>query len=113
MVPAPSTPIVAAALPADAPVGLESSSWRGGCSGISWDSRPRRSSGGDERVDPGHRAPDDQLLDLRGPLVEGRHARIAEVALDGMVVDVARAAVDLDGEVRALQRGLGRVQLGD
>ena len=46
-------------------------------------------------------APDDQLLDLRGALVQGRHADVAEVALDRVVVDVARAAVDLDRGVGA------------
>ena len=58
-------------------------------------------------------AADDQLLDLRGALVERRHAHVAEVALDRVVVDVARAAVDLDRLVRAPHRGLGREVLGD
>ena len=62
---------------------------------------------------PGERPTDDQLLDLRGPLVQRRDADVAEVALDGVVVDVARAAVDLDRRVRAVHGGLGRVQLGD
>ena len=35
------------------------------------------------------------------------------VALDRVVVDVARAAVDLDRRVRAADRRLGGVQLGD
>src|SRR3954468_9524304 len=70
-------------------------------------------SGGDEGIDPGLRAADDELLDLRGALVERRHAHVAEVALDGVVVGVARAAVQLDRLVGAVLRGLGRVELGD
>src|SRR5215212_696597 len=69
--------------------------------------------GGDERVEPRLGSPDDELLDLRGALVERGHAHVAEVALDGMVVDVARAAVDLDRLMGAVLRGLGRVELGD
>ena len=46
---------------------------------------------GDQRVDAGRRAADDQLLDLRRALVERRHARVAEEALDREVVGVARA----------------------
>ena len=65
------------------------------------------------RVDAGRIAADDQLLDLRGALVEGGHPGVAQVALDRVVVDVAGAAVDLDREVRALDRRLGRVELGD
>src|SRR3954469_13831612 len=56
-------------------------------------------------------AADDQLLDLRGALVEGGDAGVAQVALDWVVVDVAGAAVDLDRQVRALDRRLGRVEL--
>src|ERR1700722_15159329 len=55
-----------------------------------------RRSGRHERVDAGHRAADDQLLDLRGALVQGGDAHVAEVALDRVVVHVARAAVNLD-----------------
>ena len=73
----------------------------------------RPSQDRNERVDPGQRAADDQLLDLRGPLVQRGHAHVAEVALDRMVVDVARAAVDLDRGVGAADRRLGGVQLGD
>ena len=58
-------------------------------------------------------AADDQLLDLRGALVERRHAHVAEEALDREVVDVARAAVDLDRVVGAPDRRLGREVLGD
>src|ERR1700691_3138016 len=46
--------------------------------------RPR--SGRHERVDAGHRAADDQLLDLGGALVQGGDAHVAEVALDRVVV---------------------------
>src|SRR3954463_1879954 len=67
----------------------------------------------DHRVLARHRAADDQLLDLRGPLVQGGHARVAEVALDGVVVDVTGSAVHLDGEVRVAHGGLGGEQLGD
>src|SRR3954463_2813659 len=56
-------------------------------------------------------AADDQLLDLRGALVERGHAGVAQVALDRVVVDVAGAAVDLNRQVRALDRRLGRVEL--
>src|SRR5215212_10173234 len=66
---------------------------------------------GEHRVDPGRGAADDQLLDLRGALVEGGDAGVAQVALDRVVVDVAGAAVDLDRQVRAFDRGLGRVEL--
>ena len=66
-----------------------------------------------QRVEPGLGAPDDQLLDLRGALVERGHPHVAVVALDRVVVDVARPAVDLDREVRAVLRRLGRVELRD
>ena len=85
IVPAPTTPITRA----ERAVAV-------GCSGT-------LCSGGDERVDARHTPPNDQLLDLRGTLVEGRDARVTEVALDRMIVDVARAAVYLDREIRALQ----------
>ena len=62
---------------------------------------PRRRRSGTQRVDAGLRAPDDQLLDLRRALVQRRDAHVAEVALDGVVVDVARAAVHLDRLVGA------------
>ncbi len=78
-----------------------------------WVTPQRLGHVGHERVDAGHRAADDQLLDLRGALVERRDAHVAEALLDGMVVDVARAAVDLDRGVRALHRRLGGVELGD
>src|SRR3954453_22002815 len=59
------------------------------------------------RVDPSRVAADDQLLDLRGALVQGRDAGVAQVALDRVVVDVARAPVDLDRQVGGLNRRLG------
>src|SRR4051794_38128650 len=68
---------------------------------------------GRHRVLAGGGAPDDQLLDLRGPLVQRRHPGVAQVTLDRVVVDVAGAAVDLDRQVRALDRRLRRVQLRD
>ena len=71
------------------------------------------SSKGSIALIPVASAADDQLLDLRGALVEGGDAGVAQVALDRVVVDVAGAAVDLDRQVRALDRRLGRVELGD
>src|SRR3954471_19304089 len=68
---------------------------------------------GRHRVLAGRGAADDQLLDLRGALVEGGDAGVAQVALDRVVVDVAGAAVDLDRQVRALDRRLRRVELRD
>ena len=65
-----------------------------------------------QRVDPGRGAADDQLLDLRGALVQRGDAGVAQVALDRVVVDVAGAAVDLDRQVRALDRGLRGKELG-
>src|SRR5215207_7821159 len=65
------------------------------------------------RVDPGGLAPDDQLLDLGGALVQGRDPGIAQVALHRVVVDVAGAAMYLNRGVGALHRRLGRVQLRD
>jgi hypothetical protein len=58
-------------------------------------------------------AADDELLDLRRALVQRGHAHVAKPALDRVVVDVAGPAVDLDRRVRALDRGLGGVELGD
>src|SRR3954468_24473274 len=65
----------------------------------------------DHRVLARHRAADDQLLDLRRSLVQRCHTSVAEVTLDGVVVDVAGAAVDLDREVRVADGGLGGEQL--
>ncbi len=59
---------------------------------------------GSQRVDPRRVAADDQLLDLRGALVQRGDPGVAQVALDRVVVDVARAAVDLDRGVGALDR---------
>src|SRR3712207_4192306 len=55
----------------------------------------------------------DQLLDLGRALVEGRDARVAQVALDRVVVDVAGAAMHLDRRVGGAHGRLGRVQLRD
>ena len=60
----------------------------------------------DHRVEAGRGPPDDQLLNLGRPLVERRHARVAQVALYGVVVHVARAAVHLDRQIRVADRGL-------
>src|SRR6516164_10921597 len=96
IVPAPSTPMTAGALSprSGAPaLGLP-------CRRSSADTGRlacRLSSGGHQRVDPRHHASDDELLDLRGSLIQGRHAHIAQVALDRMVVDIAGATVYLDG----------------
>src|SRR4051794_26911663 len=68
---------------------------------------------GRHRVLAGGGPADDQLLDLRGPLVQRGDAGVPQVALDRVVVDVAGAAMDLDRQVRALDRRLGRVELRD
>src|SRR5215813_12561013 len=55
---------------------------------------------------------DDELLDLRGPLVELGDLGVAEVPLHGVFRDEAVAAVDLDG-VRGHTHGhLGGEELG-
>src|SRR5437899_5701885 len=110
IVPAPSTPITLAALPARPASPALSSSETPSFLAIA--RVPAARLGGDQRVDAGHRPADDQLLDLRGALVERGHAHVAEIALHRVIVDVAGAAVDLDGGVRTLHRRLGRVQLG-
>src|SRR5207247_9947986 len=65
------------------------------------------------RVDAGREAADDELLDLRRPLVEAIHARVAPVPFDWELVGEAVAAVDLDGVVGGALSGLGRVKLRD
>ena len=52
--------------------------------------RPRSPCRGTSALMPVGGAADDQLLDLRRALVQGGDAHVAEVALDRMVVDVAR-----------------------
>ena len=47
------------------------------------------------------------------PSYRVRAARVAEIALDGVVVHVSGSAMDLDREVRALEGRLGRVKLRD
>src|SRR5579872_3186679 len=116
IVPAPTTPTTSAALAAgpDAAPALSSSfTGRSVTSGPLLAARRWGRSRRHERADSGERAPDDQFLDLRGALVERRNTRVAVVALHRVVVHVARAAVDLDREVRALKRGLRRVELRD
>src|ERR1700674_3392338 len=110
IVPAPTAPITSAALRTWSAL-PGSSSLKGSSSAM--DRFGARASGGHERVDPRHRPSDDQLLDLRGPLVEGGDAHVSEVALDRVVVDVPSAAMNLDRRVRALHRRLGRMQLGE
>src|SRR5690242_6433642 len=67
--------------------------------------------GSEERVDAGLGAADEQLLDLAGAFVERHHAGVPEVLLGRMLVDVPRAAVDLDRVVRGAYGGLGREEL--
>jgi hypothetical protein len=62
--------------------------------------RRKRSAGSPSKpaLNPGlaqHLARDDQLLDLRGALVDAEQAHVAVEALDRVVRDVAGAAVDL------------------
>src|ERR671938_310549 len=64
-----------------------------------------------EGVGTGERSPDDQLLDLARAFVERRHARVAEVLADRVLVYIAVAAVDLDGGVRGTDGRLARVVL--
>src|ERR687888_1594955 len=52
-----------------------------------------------------------QLVDLRRALVDERGARVAEVALDSVLVRVAVRAEDLDRVVRGLESRLRRVPL--
>src|SRR4051795_2595612 len=116
MVPAPTTPMAEATGPEEtgpAMPGLKPSALR---SSECKETAPRvrqLDRLGHERVDAGGGAPDDELLDLRRALVEGRDADVAEVTLDRVVVDVARAAVHLDRGVRALDRRLCCVELRD
>src|SRR5829696_5218169 len=58
-------------------------------------------------------ATDDQFLDLARSLVEGRNARVSEVLPDRELVNVAIAAVHLDGRVRGSDGGLACVVLRD
>src|SRR5262245_26616396 len=62
------------------------------------------------RVEP-ELAADDVLLDLARALPDRPHLGIAEVALDGKLLDVAVAAVDLHRVPGDLDRGLGREEL--
>src|ERR1039458_10571536 len=66
----------------------------------------------DERVYPRQRAADDQLLDLRGALIQGGHAHIAEIPLDRVIVDVSRASVNLDRRVDRKSTRLNSSHLG-
>src|SRR2546422_8963 len=66
-----------------------------------------------DRVDARGEAADDELLDLRRPLVEPVHSCVAPVPLHRELVAEAVAAVDLDRVVGRALRDLARVQLGD
>src|SRR3712207_680812 len=68
--------------------------------------------GGLEGVDPCEGPPDDELLDLRGALVQRGNAGVAEVLPARVLVDVAVAAVGLDAVVGRAHRGLRREELG-
>src|SRR5215470_15419008 len=57
-------------------------------------------------------ARDHEALDLARAFVDLHDARVAVVALDGVLLHVAVAAVDLYRLVRDPRRGLGRVELG-
>jgi hypothetical protein len=56
-------------------------------------------------------ARDHEALDLARPLVDLHHARVAVEALDGVLLHVAVAAMDLDRLVRHPGRGLAGVEL--
>src|SRR4051794_29176181 len=62
----------------------------------------------EKRALAGQSAPDQQLLDLRGPLVQRRDTRVAQVLLHRELVDVAVAAVHLNGRVSGAHRDLAR-----
>src|SRR6476469_7051638 len=82
IVPAPTTPIVPGTETGPAAPALPPSALRFFCD-IARVYELLRASGsysllGDQRVDPGRRAADDQLLDLGRPLVQRGHAHVAE-----------------------------------
>src|SRR5690348_5189176 len=58
------------------------------------------------------RAGDDHLLHLVGALADGEDLRVAVHAAHGVLLDVAVAAVDLHGLLRAAHRQTPRLQLG-
>src|ERR1700742_4057808 len=55
---------------------------------------------------------DDHLLDLVGALADGQDLRVAVEAADRILLDVAVAAVDLDGLVGRLDGQAAGLQLG-
>src|SRR5262245_31528855 len=67
----------------------------------------------DPHAVPQQAARDHQPLDLRRALVDLHHARVAEVALDRVLLHVAVAAVDLDRLMRHPSGGFGGIELGD
>src|SRR5207245_10295334 len=79
IVPAPSTPITLAALPARPASPALSSSETPSLRDIA--RVPAARLGGDQRVDARHRPADDQLLDLRRALVQGGPTPVGEFAL--------------------------------
>src|SRR5215831_6816895 len=60
---------------------------------------------------PYQRPPDDELLDLAGPLVDAEQADVPVDALDGHPAHVPEAAVDLHRPVRGPADHLGAEQL--
>src|SRR5215204_2068636 len=58
------------------------------------------------------RAGDDHLLDLVGALADGEDLGVAVEAADGVLLDVAVAAVDLDGLLGAADREPAGLELG-
>src|SRR5207245_1125230 len=66
-----------------------------------------------ERVLLDHLGRDHHLLDLGRPLVDLADARIAPVALDDELGQIAVAAVHLDGPVSAAGGGLGGMPFGE
>src|SRR5881296_2409186 len=71
------------------------------------------SSDSSDRVDARGEPADDELLDLRRPLVEAVDTSVTPEALDGELVAEAIPAVDLDRVVRDALRHLRREELRD
>src|ERR1700738_4747106 len=65
-----------------------------------------------EGVDTGERAADDEFLDLTGAFVQRHHPGVPQVFADRIFVDIAIAAVDLNGGVGAPDGDLAGEQLG-
>src|SRR5579883_19733 len=69
------------------------------------------SAGSGEGGDMRQLAADDQLLDLRGALVQPQRDRVTQVALHRVLAHVAEAAVDLDRVAGGAHGALGSVVL--